>query len=173
MRSIGRLWLTGSSLKSVLFRCQPMAGRVRGYWLKLTVGVARQMMFTLRGYLRSIDLPQAATLCGECHVVCPMKIPLPDLLRKLRERQFERGLRPLGERLGLAAWGFLARRPSLYRLSTRAASQVLRWYAGAKAHLRHVPGAGAWTEHRDLPAPKGKPFSVQWAQRKSTGHSPR
>ena len=125
------------------------------------------------GVEKTLDLPQAATLCGECHVVCPMKIPLPDLLRKLRERQFERGLRPLGERLGLAAWGFLARRPSLYRLSTRAASQVLRWYAGAKAHLRHIPGAGAWTEHRDLPAPKGKPFSVQWAQRKSTGHSPR
>jgi L-lactate dehydrogenase complex protein LldF len=46
------------------------------------------------GIEKTLDLPQAATLCGECHVVCPMKIPLPDLLRKLRERQFERGLRP-------------------------------------------------------------------------------
>jgi L-lactate dehydrogenase complex protein LldF len=38
-----------------------------------------------------------------------MKIPLPDLLRKLRERRFERGLRPFaGSGSGLAAWGFLA-----------------------------------------------------------------
>jgi L-lactate dehydrogenase complex protein LldF len=101
-----------------------------------------------------------------------MKIPLPDLLRKLRERQFERGLRPLGERLGLAAWGFLARRPSLYRISTLAASRLLRWFAGTKAHLRHVPGAGAWTQHRDFAAPSGKPFSAQWAQRQSSKTRP-
>ena len=51
------------------------------------------------GIENAIDLPQAATLCGECHVVCPVKIPLPELLRKLREKQTERGLRPWRERV--------------------------------------------------------------------------
>src|SRR5262249_14330480 len=37
------------------------------------------------GLERALDLPQAATMCNQCGVVCPVKIPLPDLLRKLRE----------------------------------------------------------------------------------------
>ncbi|MBM3378251.1 MAG: LutB/LldF family L-lactate oxidation iron-sulfur protein [Betaproteobacteria bacterium] len=116
------------------------------------------------GLEKTLDLPQAATLCGECHVVCPMKIPLPDLLRKLRERQFERGLRPWSERLGLALWAYVARRPALYRWATRAGSQVLRWMGGPAASIRRIPGAGGWTDHRNLPAPSAKPFRHQWAE---------
>jgi L-lactate dehydrogenase complex protein LldF len=116
------------------------------------------------GLEKTLDLPQAATLCGECHVVCPMKIPLPDLLRKLRERQFERGLRPWSERLGLALWGYVARRPTLYRWATRAGSQMLRWMGGPTASIRRLPGAGGWTDHRNLSAPSAKPFRHQWAE---------
>jgi L-lactate dehydrogenase complex protein LldF len=39
------------------------------------------------GLENAIDLPNAATMCNQCGVVCPVKIPLPDLLRKLREKQ--------------------------------------------------------------------------------------
>ena len=46
------------------------------------------------------DLPNAATFCGECAVACPVRIPLPDLMRKLRERQFDGHLRPWPERAG-------------------------------------------------------------------------
>ena len=42
------------------------------------------------GLENALDLPQASTLCNQCGVVCPVKIPLPDLQRKLREREFER-----------------------------------------------------------------------------------
>jgi len=62
------------------------------------------------GIENSIDLPHAATLCNQCGVVCPVKIPLPDLLRKLREKQTERGLRPLTERIGLRLWAWVAQR---------------------------------------------------------------
>ncbi len=51
------------------------------------------------------DLPAASTMCNQCGVVCPVKIPLPDLQRKLREQAFEGGLRPWYERAGLAALG--------------------------------------------------------------------
>ncbi|PMX32655.1 (Fe-S)-binding protein, partial [Pseudomonas sp. FW301-21B01] len=56
------------------------------------------------GLDKALDLPQAATLCGECNSVCPVGIPLSDLLRKLREKQVERRLRPWRERVGLAVW---------------------------------------------------------------------
>ncbi len=41
------------------------------------------------GLDKALDLPHAATLCNQCGVVCPVKIPLPELLRKLREKQVE------------------------------------------------------------------------------------
>ena len=36
-------------------------------------------------------LPNASSLCGRCVEVCPVKIPLTDMLRDLREEQNERG----------------------------------------------------------------------------------
>jgi len=117
------------------------------------------------GIDKALDLPQAATLCGECHVVCPMKIPLPDLLRKLREKQFDRGLRPLGERLGLAAWRFAATRPALYRPMVRLAARVLKWIGGDKRRVSSLPLAGGWTGTRDMPTPSGPTFKERWQQR--------
>ena len=39
-------------------------------------------------------LPNASTFCGKCESVCPVKIPLPKLMRHWREREFERHLTP-------------------------------------------------------------------------------
>lgn len=110
------------------------------------------------GLENALDLPQAATLCGQCEVVCPVKIPLPDLLRKLREKQFERNLRPWYERAGLAAWGFAARRPRVYRPMARIAVRVLQWMGGDRRRIRTLPFASGWTGQRDFPAPSGKTF---------------
>jgi L-lactate dehydrogenase complex protein LldF len=38
------------------------------------------------GFLGFADLPRASSLCGACHEVCPVDIPIPDLLLRLRER---------------------------------------------------------------------------------------
>jgi len=116
------------------------------------------------GIEKTLDLPQAATLCGECHVVCPMSIPLPDLLRKLRERQFERGLRPWYEKAALAGWGWAARNPSVYRLGARVAARVLRWMGGERRMIRSLPMASGWTDQRDFPAPSGKTFMDLYRQ---------
>jgi L-lactate dehydrogenase complex protein LldF len=117
------------------------------------------------GIEQSLDLPHASTLCGECHVVCPMKIPLPDLLRKLREKQFERGLRPWRERLGMAAWRFAATRPALYRPVVRMASRMLRWAGGKRGQIGSLPLSAGWTATRDLPAPAGPTFKERWRLR--------
>ncbi|GMV58136.1 MAG: iron-sulfur cluster-binding protein [Betaproteobacteria bacterium] len=118
------------------------------------------------GLDNALDLPQAATLCGECQVVCPVKIPLPDLLRKLREKQFERGLRPWYERVALTAWGYAARRPSLYRAGSRIAARVLAWMGGERRRIRTLPFASGWTDHRDFPAPSGKTFHELYRARR-------
>jgi L-lactate dehydrogenase complex protein LldF len=117
------------------------------------------------GLENALDLPQAATLCGECQVVCPVKIPLPELLRKLREKQVERGLRPWAERAGLLAWGYVARHPSLYRAATRLAARVLRWMGGERGRIRSLPLAKGWTDGRDFPAPSGRTFHELYRQR--------
>jgi L-lactate dehydrogenase complex protein LldF len=118
------------------------------------------------GIEKTLDLPQAATMCGECHVVCPMKIPLPDLLRKLREKQVERGLRPWTERAGLTVWAFAAKRPGLYRPLARLGARVLRLMGGQAARIRRLPLASGWTAHRDMPAPRGPTFKERWAKQR-------
>ena len=117
------------------------------------------------GIENAIDLPNAATLCNQCGVVCPVKIPLPDLMRKLREKQVERGLRPRSERLGLKVWAWFAARPALYGAFTRIAARLGHW-AGGRTGLIHSLLAGAgWTRDRDLPAPQGKTFRDLYAAR--------
>ncbi len=118
------------------------------------------------GIEKALDLPQAATLCGECHVVCPMKIPLPDLLRKLRERQFERGLRPWTERAGLKAWAFAAKRPALYRPLARIGAWMLGRLGRENGRVRSLPMAGGWTATRDMPTPRGPTFKERWAKQR-------
>jgi L-lactate dehydrogenase complex protein LldF len=118
------------------------------------------------GLENAVDLPHAATLCGQCSVVCPVKIPLPDLLRRLRERQVERGLRPWYERVALRAWAFAAARPALYRPLTQIGARVLKWMGGRSGRIRSLPLAGGWTAHRDFPAPSGRTFSEQYRARR-------
>jgi L-lactate dehydrogenase complex protein LldF len=115
------------------------------------------------GIENALDLPQASTLCNQCGVVCPVKIPLPDLLRKIREQQFERGLRPWTERFGLRAWSWLAAHPSLYALAMGIGARMLSWMGGKERLLHKLPLAGGWTEGRDMPAPEGRTFHDLYA----------
>ena len=118
----------------------------------------------------ALDLPQAATLCGECNSVCPVGIPLSDLLRKLREKQMERRLRPWNERAALAVWGFLALHPDWYALFTKLSVRVLERMGGSKKAISRLPLGGGWTNTRDLPAPVGRTFRELYkAQRSHIG----
>ena len=91
-------------------------------------------------------------------MVCPVKIPLPDLMRKLREKQFDRRLRPWSERAGIEAWAFSAQRPRLYALLTKVAARVAAWMGGKDKLIHSLPGLDGWTDGRDMPAPAGKTF---------------
>lgn len=120
---------------------------------------------TLIGVDKGGHLPNASTFCGRCESVCPMRIPLPKMMRHWREREFERNLSPATVRTGLGLWAFVARRPKLYRALTRMTIGALGLLGRSRGRFRSLPLAGGWTKHRDLPAPEGRTFMDQWARR--------
>ena len=119
----------------------------------------------LIGLAEAHHLPQASSFCGRCESVCPMKIPLPSIMRYWRTQGYDAGHGPKPFRYGLRLWAWAARRPAVYRIGTRLASAVFRLFAGKRGRLRAVPFAGGWTKGRDMPAPEGRSFHDQWRAR--------
>jgi L-lactate dehydrogenase complex protein LldF len=120
----------------------------------------------LIGVDKAGHLPNASMFCGRCEEVCPVRIPLPRMMRSWREREFERHLSPATMRGGLRFWAFFAKRPALYRLATALAARAL-WLCGRFAgRFRWLPLASGWTRYRDFPAPQGATFQAQWKRRR-------
>jgi L-lactate dehydrogenase complex protein LldF len=119
-------------------------------------------------------LPNASTFCGRCESVCPVKIPLPKMMRHWREREFAQRLSPPVYRTGLRLWAWVARQPPLYHALAGIASRVLGWVGLYRGRFRSLPLAQGWTAVRDLPAPQGRSFHSLWAeQQRRVGKSPR
>ena len=145
---------------------QAVGGHAYGWVYPGPMGSVLTPLFT--GLENAIDLPHAATLCNQCGVVCPVKIPLPELLRKLREKQVDLGLRPINERLALRAWSWVAQRPRLYALASRLGVRYLKWLAHdgkRNDRIRILGVAPEWTLGRDFPAPEGKTFRELYAEK--------
>jgi len=122
---------------------------------------------SLIGIDKAGDLPNASTFCGRCEEVCPVRIPLPGMMRSWREREFERHLSPATMRAGLAFWAFFAKRPWLYGLATGLAARALAYLGRTHGRFTWLPLASGWTRRRDLPAPQGATFQAQWKARKA------
>ena len=110
-------------------------------------------------------LPSASTFCGRCEQVCPMRIPLPRMMRYWREQHFARRLEPADRALRARGSG---RSPRRGRGSTSPASRLAvaparPARAAARGRFRRLPLAGGWTVSRDLPAPEGRTFQAQMA----------
>jgi L-lactate dehydrogenase complex protein LldF len=117
---------------------------------------------SLIGIDKAGHLPNASTFCGRCEEVCPVRIPLPRMMRTWREREFEQHLSPATARAGLAFWGFFAKRPRLYGIATAMAARLLARAGRARGRFSWLPFASGWTRHRDFPAPQGGTFQAQW-----------
>jgi L-lactate dehydrogenase complex protein LldF len=164
----GRSQLLASDLRPILrcIRCgacmnhcpvyQSVGGHAYGWVYPGPMGSVLTPNYV--GMEKALDLPHAATLCNQCGVVCPVKIPLPELLRKLREKQYASGLRPWRERMGLRAWAAFAARPRLYAAVTALGVRMLAWMGGRRGAIAWLPFGSGWTDGRDLPAPEGKTF---------------
>ncbi|HEY8566294.1 MAG TPA: LutB/LldF family L-lactate oxidation iron-sulfur protein [Beijerinckiaceae bacterium] len=122
---------------------------------------------SLIGVDKAGHLPNASTFCGRCESVCPVRIPLPRMMRHWREREFERHLSPATVRSGLKLWGFFARRPGLYRVATRLGMGALGLAGRAKGRFAWLPFARGWTKTRDFPAPVGSTFQALYASQRN------
>jgi L-lactate dehydrogenase complex protein LldF len=112
------------------------------------------------------DLPNASTFCGRCEAVCPVHIPLPNMMRTLRKQEFEKKIGGMRTRFALALWVFIATKPKLYNLFMQRAIAVLHFFGKRKGRFRFLPLAQNWTQHRDFPVPSGKTFQEQWKKYK-------
>ena len=173
----GRSAMLGTAMQEALrcIRCgacmnhcpvyQNIGGHSYGWVYPGPIGAVLTPNFV--GLKNALDLPQAATLCNACGVVCPVKIPLPDLMRHLREKQIEQNLRPFGERLSIKIWRYVALRPGLYALATKLATRFGKLLGGSQGVIHRLPRLDGWTKGRDMPAPSGKTFRELYAQKKS------
>jgi L-lactate dehydrogenase complex protein LldF len=172
----GRTRLIGGDMQEMLrcIRCgacmnhcpvyQTVGGHAYGWVYPGPRGAVLTPSFV--GLENALDLPHAATLCGACSAVCPVKIPLPELLRKLREKQVERGLAPRSEAAAIRSWSWAARHPRAYAFLARWGVRCLRALSDRTGMIRALPFGGGWTKGRFLPAPKsGRTFRDLWAAR--------
>lgn len=168
----GRTKLLDGAFRDVLrcIRCGacqsacPVYGAVGGHAYGGVYGgpIGAVLTPALDGIENAWTLPEASSFCGSCEDVCPMRIPLPGLMRRWREIAHAGKLNKARARRGLAIWAFAARRPWLYRTGARIAIRVLHTLARRRGHIRSMPLAGGWTAARDLPAPEGGRFIDQW-----------
>jgi L-lactate dehydrogenase complex protein LldF len=115
------------------------------------------------GLAANHHLPHASSLCGACQAACPVKIAIPEMLIRLRDRlHAEPGQLGRLESLAYRLWAAAMRRPFLYRLGTWLATRTVgRLYR--RGWIRRLPFAlGGWTEHRDFPAPARERFRDWW-----------
>ena len=121
---------------------------------------------SLIGVEEAGHLPNASTFCGQCEAVCPVKIPLPKLMRHWREREFAEKLNPPVYRAALGLWAWAARRPALYHALVELASRAVGWAGRDRGRFRAAPMAAGWTAARDMPAPEGRSFHSLWAKQR-------
>ena len=117
------------------------------------------------------NLPTASTLCGACGEVCPVKIPIPKILLRLREESVkpnsEQPQVMQGQGAGRSAveaiiwkiWAQVHKSPTLYALSmwclTRCRFLMPKKLAGWTS-VRTAPKLAATTLHQQIKAKQAK-----------------
>lgn len=138
----------------------PVYTRVGGHTYGTTYPgpIGSILMPHLMGLDATRDLPTASSLCGACGEVCPVKIPIPDLLVRLRREAVGEGRgnvpgagskRTSKEVAAWKSWQWLATHPSAWRGATGIIGKLRGL---APAHI------GPWTEYRTAPKPAAVPL---------------
>ncbi len=117
------------------------------------------------------DLPSASTLCGACGEVCPVKIPIPKILLRLRKEnvkskneqpQIMKGQgsgRSRVEAFIWKSWALVHKSPTLYALSMWGLTRfrfLMPNKLGAWTSVRTAPKPAAMTLHERLKKQKAK-----------------
>ncbi len=108
------------------------------------------------------DLPKASSLCGACNEVCPVDIPIPDLLVRLRDKAFREGATAAKQGTPpMAPYAWLATSPLIWRAGLKASNLGNT----VPVSLTPVPALQRWLGARDLPKFRGGKFRDWWRER--------
>lgn len=112
----------------------------------------------LGGYEEFKELPYTCSLCTACNSVCPVKIPLAQLILKHREKIVDAGLTPMTERLSIFGFNFANSHPTLWKVGVKVGAKVAsKLIKNGKAPV-NFGALGEWTKARDLPESEGESF---------------
>jgi len=117
----------------------------------------------LLGLENAYHLPYASSLCGACTEVCPVKIPIDDILVEHRRRTVSASLTGQAEAIAMASFATVMVNHNLYEAATRLAA-VMPSSNGRMSRMP-LPVITDWQSSRDLPAIKGPRFRDIWKQR--------
>jgi len=109
----------------------------------------------LEGVEKMGDLAKASTLCGACEEVCPVKIPIPSMLLRLRDEAFRAGV--IKDPVAWQAYATGALNPRLWRTGLT----MLPMASKVAPH----PMKSGWAEFHDLPTRSGRDFRRWWNER--------
>ncbi|WP_318437285.1 LutB/LldF family L-lactate oxidation iron-sulfur protein [Photobacterium leiognathi] len=172
----GRSKILGSEFRSIL-RCVRCAACVntcpayrhiggQSYGSIYSGPIGAVLSPLLGGYEDFKDLPNACSLCRACHDVCPVKIPLSDLLLKHRQIMGEEKITDPMERASVSGFSFVNAHPALWDKTVKIGAIV----AGKLIKDGQLPFKvgllNAWTQTRDLPTPSGESFR-SWFKNKN------
>ncbi|WP_318440979.1 LutB/LldF family L-lactate oxidation iron-sulfur protein [Photobacterium leiognathi] len=172
----GRSKILGSEFRSIL-RCVRCAACVntcpayrhiggQSYGSIYSGPIGAVLSPLLGGYDDFKDLPNACSLCRACHDVCPVKIPLSDLLLKHRQIMGEEKITDPMERASVSGFSFVNAHPALWDKTVKIGAIV----AGKLIKDGQLPFKvgllNAWTQTRDLPTPSGESFR-SWFKNKN------
>jgi L-lactate dehydrogenase complex protein LldF len=127
------------------------------------VGAVLSPLLARDNFAAFADLPRASTLCGACNDVCPVDIPIPDLLLRLRDRGKRAAVETAGPALSMASWSRVASRPWIWKQAL-ATGRLLRFLPRLPVSLRPRP-VRAWSSNHELPEWKGGDFRRWWTER--------
>ncbi len=109
------------------------------------------------------DLPKASSLCGACNEVCPVNIPIPDLLLRLRDKAKRENCSTASVDVPpLGAWSILASQPMAWK-----SSLALGGIAEKVPTVLMPAAAKTWIESHGLPEWRGGKFREWMKGRKS------
>jgi L-lactate dehydrogenase complex protein LldF len=119
------------------------------------------------GLPQNHHLPHASSLCGACQAACPVKIQIPDMLIKLREKLHHEPQQKKSrlESLAYYGWAKSLRSPWLFGLATWLATRTIGRFKRHQPWFQRLPGQlSGWTQKRDFPAPAPQRFRDWWRQ---------
>lgn len=113
------------------------------------------------------DLPKASSLCGACNEVCPVNIPIPDLLLRLRDKaKREKARDAMKGTPSLGLWATLCSQPAMWKTALSMGHTMNYIPTEMIPH----PSARSWQQARKLPKFQGGEFRKWFKNRKPSTH---